>query len=123
MIHGHFDEENQPVLTIQLSGPDETIEVTLVVDTGFSSDICVPILVAIALKLPLKFYDFIELADGSVNRELFFQGECKLGELPSREVDIYLTESEQGLIGAGMFKGMRLTIDYEQQTVTLEPSR
>jgi len=123
MIRGRFDEQEQPILPVKLTGPYGTIEVTLVVDTGFSSDICIPIQFAIALGLPLKGRDSIELADGSVNKELVFHGNAQLGNLPLRDVDVYLTESEYGLIGAGMFQNMKLEIDYGRRKVALKPTR
>lgn len=97
MIRGRFDEQEQPTLPVKLTGPYGTIEVTLVVDTGFSSDVCIPMQIAIALGLPLKGHDFIELADGSITKEFVFQGNAQLGNLPPRDVDVYLTESEYGL--------------------------
>ncbi len=123
MIRGRFDEQGQPTLPVQLSGLHGTVEVILVVDTGFDGDICVPIPVAITLGLPLKGFDFVELADGSIHKEFFFQGNAQLGGLPTCEVEVYLTESEQGLIGAGMFQHQKLEIDYEHETVTLKPVR
>jgi predicted aspartyl protease len=123
MIRGRFDKQGQPTLPVKLTGPYGTLEVILVVDTGFSSDVCIPMQIAIALGLPLKGHDFIELADGSINKEFVFRGNAQIGNLPPRDVDVYLTESEYGLIGAGMFQDMKLEIDYGRRTVALKPTR
>ena len=61
--------------------------------------------------------------DGSIKKEFVFKAECQMGDLPTRNVNVYITELEDGLIGAGMFQDMKLEIDYGQQTVSLVPSQ
>ena len=133
MIRGYFDDEVHPVIPVQLRGPRGAIEVILAIDTGFDDDICIPVSTAIALGLPLGGVRFIEMIDGSIKKEFIFEAECQMGDLPLRNVhfvhrrlrltvNVYITESEDGLIGAGMLQDMKLEIDYGQRTVTLEPS-
>ena len=123
MICGYFDDKSQPVISVRITGPHGTLQVILTVDTGFDGDICLPVSTAVSLGLPLGGFNFIQLADGSVSKELYFYGQCQIGDLPSKDVDVYITELEDGLIGAGMFQDMKLEIDYGQQTVSLVPSR
>lgn len=123
MIYGYFDDEAQPVISVQLTGPYGTLQVILTVDTGFDGDICIPVFTAVSLGLSLGGFSFIQLADGSISKELYFHGQCQIGDLPSKDVDVYITELEDGLIGAGMFQNMRLEIDYGRQTVSLIPSQ
>ncbi len=122
MVRGYFDDEMYPVIPVQLGGPRGAIEVILVIDTGFDDDICIPVSTAIALGLPLIEVGFIEMIDGSIKKEFIFEAECQMGDLPPRNVNVYITESEDGLIGAGMLQDMKLEIDYGRRTVTLEPS-
>ncbi|MBM3237017.1 hypothetical protein FJZ31_12065 [Candidatus Poribacteria bacterium] len=123
MICGYFDDEAQTVISVQVTGHYGTLQVILTVDTGFDSDICLPVSTAVSLGLPLGGYRFVQLADGSINKELYFRGQCQIGNLPSRDVNVYITELEDGLIGAGMFQNMRLEINYGRQTVSLVPSQ
>lgn len=123
MICGYFDDEAQPVISVQVTGPHGTLQIILTVDTGFDGDICIPVYTAVSLGLPLGGFNFIQLADGNIKKELYFHGQCQIGNLPLRDVDVYITELEDGLIGAGMFQNMRLEIDYGQQTVSLVPSQ
>ncbi len=123
MICGYFDEESQPVISVQVTGHYGTLQVILTVDTGFDGDICLPASTAVSLGLSLGGYRFVQLADGSINKGLYFRGQCQVSDLPVRDVNVYITELEDGLIGAGMFQNMRLEIDYGQQTVSLVPSQ
>ncbi|MBC8235655.1 hypothetical protein H8E77_39415 [bacterium] len=89
----------------------------MTIDTGFDDDICIPISTAVALRLPLGGVGFIEMIDGSTSKQFIFEAECQMGDLPPRNVNVYITESEDGLIGAKMFRDMRVEIDYGHQTV------
>ena len=132
-LRGYFDDEAHPIISVQLIGPHGAIEVILTIDTGFDDDICIPISTAVALRLPLGGVGFIEMIDGSTSKQFIFEAKCRMGDLPPRDVhfvhrrlrltvNVYITESEDGLIGAGMFQDMKLEIDYGQQTVSLVPS-
>lgn len=123
MVKGQFDDRGQPFLSVELSGLHGTITLQALVDTGFDGDLCVSLAAAMAVGLALKDADYVELADGSIRRELIFRGTVQVGELSPKESEIVLTDSEQSLIGAGMFEGLRLEIDYSALTVTLKSSR
>jgi clan AA aspartic protease len=123
MVQGRFDRRGQPFLPVELAGLHRSLTLQALVDTGFDGDLCVPIAVAMPLGLELKGADYVELADGSIRRELIFRGTARIGDLPPKEAEIVLTESEQPLIGAGMFEGLRLEIDYGAGTVLLRSSR
>ena len=101
MVKGQFDRRGQPLLPVELAGLHRTLTLHALVDTGFDGDLCVPIAVAMTLGLELKDADYVELADGSIRRELIFRGTVRIGDLPPKEGEIVLTESEQPLIGAG----------------------
>ena len=75
------------------------------------------------IGLELKDADYVELADGSIRRELIFRGTVRVGDLLPKEGEIVLTDSEQPLVGAGLFEGLRLEIDYGALTVLLKSSR
>jgi predicted aspartyl protease len=123
MLCGYFDDEAHPVISVQLIGPHGVIDVILTIDTGFDDDIYIPVSTAIALGLPLRRVGFIEMIDGSVKKQFIFKAECQMGDLPPKDVNVYITESEDGLIGARMFQNLRLEIDYGQRTVSLVSSQ
>jgi hypothetical protein len=61
----------------------------------------------------------VELADGSLQRELFFVGKVILEkhEIP---VQISLSESDDALIGTGLLKEQKLMIGFSSGTVRIE---
>jgi clan AA aspartic protease len=123
MVKGQFDSHGQPFLPVELTGLHGTISLQALIDTGFDGDLCVPLAMAMTIGLELKDADYVELADGSIHRELIFRGTVRVGDLAPKEGQIVLTNSEQPLIGAGMFERLRLEIDYGAATVALKSSR
>ena len=122
-VKGRFDSHGQPFLPVELSGLRGTVTLQALVDTGFDGDLCIPLALAMTIGLELKDADYVELADGSIRRELIFRGNVRIGDLAPREGEIVLTDSDQPLIGAGMFEKLKLEIDYGALTVLLKPSR
>ena len=123
MVKGHFDKRGQPFLPVELAGLHQALTLDALVDTGFDGDLCIPLAMAMPLGLELKDADYVELADGSTHRELIFRGTVRVGDYSPREGEIMLTDSEQPLIGAGLFEGLRLEVDYGALTVTLKSAR
>lgn len=96
--------------------------VRAMVDTGFDGAICLPVSVAVTLGLELSGRDFVEYADGRIVRELFFRGKVRfLGKV--KEVRIYLTDVEEGLIGLEMLSGYILHLDGDTNEVYFELKR
>lgn len=123
MLRGRFDEDGYPTLSVTLAGPLGQVTLTVVVDTGFDGDLCIPVPKAVSLGLQLKATKFVEFADGRVEEEFVFRGAVTMGDLPPRDVDVELTFSDQALIGSGLFQGLKLEINYERETVVLKPVR
>jgi hypothetical protein len=79
-----------------------------------------PIALAIPLGLELNGQVTIELADGSMKNELTFQGTV-IWQGQEFDIDIFLTESADALIGSGLLQGQKLIIGYANHSVTIEP--
>jgi len=119
MVRGQFNENGQPAFSVTLGGPQGQVTLTGVVDTGFDGDLCIPVPTAVFLGLQLKTTQFVEFADGRIEEEFVFRGTVTMGDIPPRDIDVELTFSDQALIGSGLFQGLKLEIDYEQETVVL----
>ncbi len=92
-------------------GSRASVPLTAIVDTGFDGDVCVPTGVAVSLGLELIGENQVELADGTVQKKLLFAGSVDfLGE--RRPVQIYLTDSEDALIGTSLLADCRLVVDF-----------
>ena len=67
MIEGVVNAARQAVVTLSLSGPEgQSLEIDVVVDTGFSGFLTLPTFVVEELGLALAADDWALLADGSV---------------------------------------------------------
>jgi clan AA aspartic protease len=104
---------------IQAVGLRGAQTVTAVVDTGFDGELCLPIEIAVGLGLELVGTEFVEYADGRIERELLFRGSVQfLGE--TKTIRIALTESEDALLGMALLKGRTLLIDCDTGGVRIE---
>jgi clan AA aspartic protease len=117
---GYFDQLRQPRVKLTIKGNRKSIRIAPVVDTGFSGHLSLPVAIAIPLGLELNGQVPVELADGSMKKELTFQGTVTW-QGHEHIVAIFLTESENALIGSGLFQGLKLTIGYASRSVAIEP--
>jgi clan AA aspartic protease len=117
-MKGYIDECRMCRAKVTVIGGRQTIVIDAVVDSGFNGDICLPAQTAIQLGLELCGLQRVELADGAKKRELIFAGEVVFnGE--QKWVEIFLTDSEDTLIGAGLLAGHVVTIDYVERTLEI----
>jgi len=119
MVKGFIDEHGNPLIEVKVGGRKETTSVLTLVDSGFDGELCLPIEVAIPLGLELAGIQTIELADGSVKRELIFVGSVRW-EGKSRSVRISLTTSEKAIIGRELMLNRMLIIDFRSGEVKIE---
>lgn len=104
---------------IQVVGLRGAQTVTAVVDTGFDGELCLPMEIAVGLGLELVGAEFVEYADGRIERELLFRGTVQfLGE--TKTIRIALTESQETLLGMALLRGCTLFIDCDTGDVRIE---
>ncbi len=108
-----------PRVRLIVKGLRKSLRNDPVVDTGFDGDLCLPVKVAIQLGLELSGESIVELADGSKKQELSFLGSV-FWQGHERLVKIFLTNSEDALIGSGLMQGQKLALDYANRAVTIE---
>ena len=120
-MRGYFDDEGRPRITVSLFGSRAEVPIEPLIDTGFDGALSVPIPLAIPLGLELHGWASYELADGTVRRDLTFQGIVHLGE-ETRRTEIILTEAEDALLGSELLAGYVLEIDYGNRTVEIRES-
>lgn len=113
-----------PTADLEVRGSRGAVRIKALIDTGFSGDVCIPKTAAIRLGLELVALADIELADGTQKLELVFSGSVRfLGR--TRPVQIYLTDSEDALLGTSLLADCRLVIDFPmgQVRLTHKPGR
>jgi len=118
-MKAYLDEYRQAVVEIVLKGKRTNIAAKAIIDTGFDGDICLPVHLAIQLGLELRSVQTIELADGSRKNELVFGGSAKLDKEEEYEVEIFLTEAKDALIGTSLLRDRILKIDFIKSAVEI----
>ena len=118
MIRGVVIDHN-PYIEVTVIGNRGQVNIVALVDTGFNVDLCLPMEIGVMLGLELWDMAEIELADGTVNLELTFAARINWdGEL--REVDVFLTHSDEALIGTRLLEDKSLNIDFRTGEVVIE---
>ena len=108
-----------PRVDLLVFGSREQISISAIVDTGFDGYLCLPTSVAVRLGLELVSEGLIELADGRTQKQLVFLGTVEfLDEV--QPVMIYLTDSEDALIGTRLLDDCVLTIDFPRRSIELK---
>ena len=98
MIQGVLRENKTSWLLLAIEGSRGSEEIEVMVDSGFTGDLCVPVPVAVKLGLELIGTATIRLADGSTKVNLVFRGSAFWGDR-WLDVQIMLTNSDKGLVG------------------------
>ncbi len=116
-MDGYIDEYGQGRVRVGVMGRKMEIAVDAVIDTGFDEYLCLPVQIAIQVGLELCDTMEVELADGTIKKEMVFSGLTKFGE-KAKKARITLTESRDALIGTKIFS--YLEIDFEGKRVRIE---
>lgn len=100
-----------PTTRLHVQGSRGAAEVTAIIDTGFDGHVCLPTTLAVGLGLELSGQNVVELADGTRKMSLVFDGTVRFLDR-ERVVAIYLTDSDEALIGTRLLSDCRLSIDF-----------
>jgi clan AA aspartic protease len=104
---------------IEVIGSRSRVRLPAIIDMGFSDELSLPTDIAVGLGLELVDRQRVVLADGSMRTELEFS--CRVQFLDEeREVNVYLTELDEALIGTALLRDCRLTIDFKKERVSLK---
>lgn len=118
-IDGRIDEKNQlwVEVTVGEGGNKKTLEV--LVDTGFSGELQLPISIAVPLGLKLVGVAPFELADGVSRPKMLFSSSISWGTT-TRPVTITVTGSSTSLLGSGLLNGYVLLADFQKKTFVIK---
>jgi clan AA aspartic protease len=119
MVEGYVNEALEPVVEIGLKRGDVVTMIPVVVDTGFGGYLCLAERWTDQLEMTFEYAESYELADGKVITTDVFRGVI-LFDGQEQKVDVILTASDDTLIGASLFKGYQVTIDYPRRHVRME---
>ncbi|MDH5733509.1 MAG: hypothetical protein OEY88_06980 [Candidatus Bathyarchaeota archaeon] len=86
-----------------------SVRVDARLDTVFNGELCLPILMAIQLRLKLIGKSLATYADGRVKAELYFAGKTKVGKTV-REVKIALTRGDETILGPSLLRESKVAV-------------
>ena len=111
-----------PITELEVIGNRQTAQLTAIVDTGFDGDVCLSTGIAVSLGLELVGRQPVELADGTQKDELVFAGEVRMfGQ--SQTVEIFLTNSDDTLVGTGLLARYAMSIEFPSGQLRLSSQR
>jgi clan AA aspartic protease len=111
VISGALDAYSRPIVALQIRGPFGSRTISVIVDTGFTSNLTIPQSVVASLGLSYVSVSYAAQSDGGYVRaktcdcQLLWEG---------RRQDLEAVESpnETSLMGARLLKGRRLHVDF-----------
>jgi clan AA aspartic protease len=103
-----------PMVDGDVEGTQGRTKVRALLDTGFSDYLCLPTEIGVRLGLKLAGRNPVEYADGTQKQELYFKGRARF-KGKTKTVEIYLTDSDEALVGMKMLHGCRVLLDVAEK--------
>ena len=103
MIEAYFDEKRNVIIKGKIRGLYKTKEIKMLVDSGFSADLVLPLPIACEIGLKHQGVGAVRLANGAISSVSIFFGAIDLEGTTPRECTIFvLPEIKESLIGMGI---------------------
>ncbi len=122
VLNGRIDDRNQLWIEITVRGQHKNQKLSVLVDTGFTGELQLPLEFAVPLGLQLAGVGVVELADGSRSREMLFAASISWGTT-DRPVTVSVSDSDTALLGGGLLHGYVMLVDFEKKLLTIKEPR
>ncbi|SRR6266581_306386 len=119
VLNGYIDERNQLWVRVTVAGQTGQKEIQALVDTGFTGELQLPLIVAVPLGLRLSGVGTFELADGSTSQEMLFAASIQWGTT-LRSATVVVANTDTPLMGGGLLHGYVLLVDFEKKLLTIK---
>ena len=119
---GYFDAKGNPCLKVSLAGVfinPPGIEFQAIIDTGFSGFLCMPIVSAFPLGLPLHGTTSAVLADGNKNTCLTALCRVTVGKRMQEGVVLLQNQSKDFLIGMDFLRKFQASLFMTKSSILL----
>lgn len=104
MVEAYFDDDGNVVVKGKLKGLYKTKEIEMLVDSGFSADLTLPLNIACEIGLNSQGVANVRLADGSITNVSLFTGMIDLDGAPRNCTIFVLPNVRESLIGMGLLQ-------------------
>ena len=122
-IPTRFDAQRNIIMDVTLIGTCREKKTNLILDTGFSLSLAVPISIACEIGLVPSGVGRVRLADGSVITLPIFLGKIKIGDKIIDTTYLVLSEeSRECLIGMELLAPYKISFHAKAKRVTIEES-
>ena len=118
MIHGNIENGRDPKIEIPMRVGNESIPLTVLVDSGFSGELALHFDRFDQFQLEFIRPIRVQYGDGSIVDELLCLGQIEWNGVV-RTVQIVLSGDEEPAIGMGLLWGTRVLLDCVDDTVTV----
>jgi clan AA aspartic protease len=117
-VVGKVNEALEARVTIRIiGGPQGTLDVECIVDTGFSGSLVLPSSIVELLELPIVGHETITMVGAAEDTADIALAQVEwLGEVRREDVIV----KEESLIGTALLKGANLSIDYVNMAVRID---
>lgn len=119
VLLGRIDERNQLWISLTVGGSTQKRTIEVLVDTGFSGELALPLQIAIPLGLQLTAAGEYQYANGSRSIEMVFTGSLDWGS-KNRLVAVNVLNSDVPLLGGGLLHGYILLVDFEKKKLVIK---
>jgi len=120
ILEGTIDSKNQLWVTIDVIGEHHTETMPVVIDTGFTGELALPLQIAVTLGLKLSGAATSCLADGSEIRQMLFSAEILWGST-KRPVTIHVMHGDVcASIGCELLHDYILSADFEKKQLFIK---
>lgn len=117
-VVGKVNQRGESLIRVKLLGIQKRTSV--IVDTGFNGELCLPRKTIKQLKLKLYASEYFELADGKLVLAEVFKGYLEWFGEKIKAVEVIATGSKQGLLGTQLLTASTLTVNFVEGKVVIE---
>lgn len=117
-VVGNVNEALEARVIIRIiGGPQGTLDVECIVDTGFSGALVLPSSIVDLLELPIVGHETITMVGAAEDTADIALAQVEwLGEVRREDVIV----KEESLVGTALLKGTNLTIDYVNMAIRID---
>ena len=112
------NQHGEPLILVELLGTQK--KTSVIVDTGFNGELCLPRKTIKKLKLELYASEYFELVDGKLVLAEVFKGYLEWFEEKVKRVEVIVTGAKQGLLGTQLLTASTLTVNFVEGKVVIE---
>lgn len=119
MIIGAIENSLHPRIQLEIAGPKSSENLSMLIDTGFDVDVALHFDFADRLGLDIHGLAEFEYANGKSQEELLCRAQVNWHD-HWQEIEVVLSDDEEAAIGTRLLQGCIMTMNFIQNTLTID---